>query len=60
MNARRGRAFFLLWAGVWLVLVALLIFFWRSLPIYVSWPLAIIEAFFAPDLKYIKDNYLRK
>lgn len=61
MIARKpGRLLFFLWAGVWIGLVAVLIVFWKTLPVYVSWPLAVVEAIFAPDLKYVWDNYIRK
>lgn len=46
-----SRLVLLSWIVIWTLCVVLLIVFWKQLPAYVSWPLAALEALFAPDFK---------
>lgn len=48
-----------IWVAVWIALVVLLIVYWHSLPIYVSWPLAVLEAFLVPDVQTIKRHVFK-
>lgn len=55
-----ARLFLTLWIVVWLVLLVGLYLFWHSLPAWVSWPLAILEAFLIPDMKVVKKYVIRQ
>lgn len=48
-----------LWIVIWVAVVCVLIIYWHDLPIWVSWPMAILEAIFVPDLKTIKRIFFR-
>jgi len=48
-----------IWIVVWIVLVAVLIVYWHSFPMYVSWPLAILEALLVPDIRAVKRHILK-
>jgi hypothetical protein len=44
------------WTLAWLAAVVLLIVYWRSLPTYVAWSIAIAEVILVPDLKVIRGS----
>lgn len=48
-----------IWVVAWIALVALLIVYWHSLPMYVSWPLAVFEALLVPDVRTIKKHIFK-
>lgn len=48
-----------LWVVIWFAVVCVLVTYWHDLPMWVSWPLAILEAIFVPDLKTIKLIFFR-
>ncbi len=50
------RIAIIVWTVVWLILVGLLIWNWKSWPMYVTLPLFILEAIFVPDIEAIKKH----
>lgn len=48
------------WSVAWLSAVVLLIVFWHSLPTYVAWSIAIVEAILVPDLKVIRSSMRKR
>lgn len=43
------------WTVAWLVAVVALAYFWDRLPVYVAWPLSILELIFIPDIVVLKN-----
>ena len=65
MNVEHDRApiircVFTAWVIVWLVLIVVLILFWWDISPWISWPLAIIEAIFVPDIRNVRKYVLRR
>lgn len=45
----------LVWAALWLALVAALIIFWTRLPTFLAWSLAVVEVLLVPDYKTVRN-----
>ena len=46
-----------LWTFIWLLIVLALFVYWKDLPTYISWPLAIFEALVVPDIRMMKATF---
>lgn len=47
------------WVVIWFAVVCVLVIYWHTLPMWVSWPLAILEAIFVPDLRTLRRVFFR-
>jgi hypothetical protein len=54
------RPFLISWTLAWVFLAGALIVYWHSMPVWISWPLAIIEAVLAPDPRVLRKYVFRK
>jgi hypothetical protein len=54
------RAFLGAWVVIWIAAVVGLLVFWRDLPIWVSWPLAMLEAILVPDFSVLKRHAFKR
>ncbi len=54
------RTFLIAWTVIWAAVVVFLWVYWHDLPMSVSWPLAILEAIFVPDLRVLKEHVFKR
>lgn len=53
------RASLITWTVIWIVAVIVLLAFWQHLPMWVSWPLAMLEAILVPDHRVLKGYFFK-
>jgi len=59
LNKISLRGFLILWVIAWGGLVCALWVYWHSMPKFISWPLAFLEALLVPNVGVVKKYVLK-